>query len=284
MWCPAVSRACAARIGWGGLLGIAVCAVYWDVLAGLARQWASDENYSHGFLIAPLAAYFAWERRTVIAALPPQPASWGLAGVLAACGLFALGTIAAEVFIVRLSFVALVAASIAFLFGSGHLRELRFSVLFLLLMIPLPALLFNQIAFPLQLMASQVGEITLRTAGIPVLREGNVLELEAMRLEVAEACSGIRSLTSLVAFALVLGRFNDAPPGRQGLLVLSTIPVALIANAARVAATGVAAHTWGRAVVDGAFHTAAGALVFVAAVATILAIQRFSGTPRVAVS
>lgn len=287
LWCRAVSGTRAApspRIGWGVLLGVAVCAVYWDVLAGLARQWASDENYSHGFLIAPLAAYFAWERRAAIVALPLQPTSWGLAGVLVACGLFALGTIAAEVFIVRVSFVALVAASIAFLFGSGHLRELRFPVLFLLFMIPLPALMFNEIALPLQLVASQVGEVTLRTAGIPVLREGNVLELEAMRLEVAEACSGIRSLTSLVAFALVLGRFNDAPPGRLWVLVLSTIPIAVIANAGRVAATGVAAHAWGRAVVEGAFHTAAGALVFVAAVATILAIQRLSCTPRCAVS
>src|SRR5690606_2367543 len=88
---------------WAVLLGTVVGAVYWDVLAGLARQWASDENYSHGFLIAPLAAYFAWERRAAIRALPRRPAPWGLAGVLAACGLFALGTIAAEVFIVRLS-------------------------------------------------------------------------------------------------------------------------------------------------------------------------------------
>ena len=256
-----------------GLLGVAVVAAYWDLAIGLVRQWATDGNYSHGFAIVPLSAYFAWQRRSALLAAPVSPSKWGLLLVAGGVLLFVMGAAAAELFVARVSLIVLLAGCVLFLCGPKHLRLLRFPLLFLLLMVPLPAVVFNQIALPLQFFASQVGEVTLRAAGVPVLRDGNVLELETVRLEVAEACSGIRSLVSLLAFALALGRFGGASPPRLLLLAASTVPIAVAANAARVAGTGLAAQVWGPLAAQGMFHSASGALVFVVAVTALLSVN-----------
>jgi exosortase len=255
------------------LVGTAILAAHWELFAGLVQQWAHDDNYSHGFLIVPLATYFAWQRRAALAAAPLTPSAWGLALIAVSIAMIVIGTIAAEVFVARVALVVLIAGCIAFLYSAQHLYILRVPVLFLLLMIPLPAIVFNQIAFPLQLFASQVGEVTIRAAGVPVLREGNVLELEALRLEVAEACSGIRSLVSLLTLALVLGHLGGGSSRRIWLLAIATIPIAVAANAGRVAGTGLAAHVWGKAVAEGFLHTASAALAFGVAVAALLAIK-----------
>lgn len=262
------------------LLLAALAFAYWNVAAALVTQWSEDENYSHGFLIVPLAAYFAWRRRAALRELPVRPSSWGLALVaLSLCALLA-GVAAAEIFVARLSFVGVVAGATLFVCGPRHLRVLAFPVGFLLLMIPPPEILFNHVALPLQLFASRAGEIVLRGAGVPVLRDGNVLELVSMRLEVAEACSGIRSIVSLLTFALVLGEFNGCSRSRMLLLAVATVPIAVLANATRVAATGLAAHTWGPAVAEGLLHTTSGFLVFAAAVAVLLLVERASARIR----
>lgn len=255
------------------LVGVAILAAYWELCVGLVQQWAHDDNYSHGFLIVPLSAYFAWQRRRALAAAPVHPSAWGLVLIVVSIAMVAVATMAAEVFVARVSLVVLIAGCIAFLYGRRQLYILRVPVLFLLLMIPLPAIVFNQIAFPLQVFASQVGEVTIRAAGVPVLRDGNVLELEALRLEVAEACSGIRSLVSLLTLALVLGQLGGGSRRRMWLLVLATIPIAVAANAGRVAGTGLAAHVWGKAVAEGFLHTASAALAFAIAVAALLAVK-----------
>ncbi len=141
-------------------------------------------------------------------------------------------------------------------------------------MIPLPAIIFNQIAFPLQLFASRVGEFAIASAGIPVLREGNVLVLANTSLEVAEACSGIRSLVSLITLGIVFGYFTDRRGWVRTAIVASTIPVAIVANGARVAGTGMLAHWWGPDAAQGFFHEFSGWVVFIVAFAMILGIQR----------
>ena len=255
------------------LVAAAILAAYWELCVGLFEQWSHDDNYSHGFLIVPLSAYFAWQRRAALAAAPVRPSPWGLVLIGVAIAMIAIGTMAAEIFVARVSLVVLVAGCVAFLYSRHHLYILRVPVLFLLLMIPLPAIVFNQIAFPLQIFASQVGEVTIRAAGVPVLRDGNVLELEALRLEVAEACSGIRSLVSLLTLALVLGQLGGGSRRRMWLLALATIPIAVAANAGRVAGTGLAAHVWGAGVAEGFLHTASAALAFTVAVAALLALK-----------
>jgi exosortase len=257
-------------------LAAATLLVYWSVIEGLVHQWASDDSYSHGFLIAPLAIYFAWRRRDDLISTPRFPSAFGVAVAAAAMCLWAAGTAAAELFVTRASLVLFVAGCVLFLYGWAWLRLLAFPIAFLLLMIPLPAIVFNQIALPLQLLASQIGEATLRAGGVPVLRDGNVLELVGLRLEVAEACSGIRSIMALLTFALVVGHLGRCSAMRLAGLALATVPIAIAANAARVVATGFAANVWGPVVAQGLLHTAAGGMVFMAGVLMLVTLERLT--------
>jgi exosortase len=170
--------------------------------------------------------------------------------------------------------LATIAGIVLFLFGWTHLRILAFPILFLLLMIPIPAILFNQVAFPLQLFASRVGEFAIASTDIPVLREGNVLVLANTTLEVAEACSGIRSLVSLLTLGIVYGYFADQRAWVRCAIAVSTIPIAIVANGARVAGTGIAAHYYGPAAAEGFLHEFSGWVMFVLAFFMMLALHR----------
>jgi exosortase len=260
------------------LVAVALCAaiglMYAGTLSALARQWASDDNYSHGFFVLPLALYFAWERRATLSAASSQPGAGGLALILVSLLVRLIGVIGSDLFLTRVSLIGVIAGTIWFVWGMRHLRILAFPVFFLLLMIPLPAVVFNQLAFPLQLFASRVGETVIAAAGIPVLREGNVLHLPAAILEVAEACSGIRSLVSLVMLAIVLGYFTGQGTRGRALLAVAAIPIAIIANAARVAGTAISAELIGPEAAQGFFHTFSGWLMFVIAFAGLLAVQQ----------
>ena len=267
---PADRRAVVVAI----TLAVAIALMYAGVLSSLARQWASDDNYSHGFFVLPLALYFAWERRGALAAATPRPGPGGVVLMLASLTVWLVGLLGAELFLTRVSMIGVIAGTIWFVWGRRPARILAFPLLFLLLMIPLPSIVFNQLAFPLQLLASQVGETVIATAGIPVLREGNVLHLPTRTLEVAEACSGIRSLVSLLMLAIVLGYFTEPRAGARVVIALAAIPIAIVANASRVAGTGLAAEWVSPEVAEGFFHTFSGWLMFVAAFAGLLLTQQ----------
>ena len=251
-----------------------VALLYAGVLRDLVRDWASDDNYSHGFLIVPIAAYLVWERRHVLRTAPRTPSVFGLVAVAVGLLLLVAGTLGAELFLTRLSMLWILAGAVLFVAGWRHLRILLFPLAFLLLMIPVPAILFNQIAFPLQLFASQVGAAGLGTLDIPVLREGNVIVLASITLEVAEACSGIRSLVSLMTLGIVLGYLVDSRFWVRATIALATIPIAVVANGFRVAGTGIAAHYYGVAAAEGFMHTFSGWLMFVVAIGLLLLVQQ----------
>ena len=253
---------------------IAIGITYFDVLVALVRQWSTDDNYSHGYFVLPLALYFAWERRHALSAAIRTPSWVGLAVVTGSMLVYLAGVLGAELFLTRISLIGVIAGTVLFLLGSAHLRILAFPIAFLLLMIPLPAIVFNQIAFPLQLLASQMGEAVIATAGVPVLRDGNILHLPSRSLEVVEACSGIRSLISLLMLAIVLGYFTERRIGNRIAIALAAIPLAIVANATRVAGTGLAAEWVSPAVADGFFHTFSGWLMFVVATAGLVLMQR----------
>jgi exosortase len=254
------------------IAGLAV--LYRDVVPELVRAWGTDDNYSHGYLIPPIAAYFAWERRRKFLDAPARSNMFGLVVVLGSVLVLTLGVLGIELFLSRISLIGILGGTVLFLFGWARLRVLLFPLCFLVLMVPLPAIIFNQIAFPLQLIASQFGEAVIRAADIPVLREGNVLILANMSLEVAEACSGIRSLISLLTLAIVFGYIGDTRNWARVLIALSAIPVAVITNGARVAGTGIGAHYYGAAAAEGFFHEFSGWLVFIAAFALLLLLHR----------
>jgi len=243
--------------------------VYLPVLVSLVRQWSGDENYSQGFLVAPLALLTVWKSRRALQALPVQPHRAGLAVVLSGVLLFVLGQFGAELFLTRVSLLVVVAGSVLYLWGVAHLRYVAFGLLLLLLVIPLPALVLNRVSFPLQLLASRTAEVVLTSAGVPVLREGNVLVLPNGALEVAQACSGIRSLSSLIALALIIGG-----RGQRMMLAAFAIPIAVMANAARVAGTGLAAAWVSPRAAEGVFHTFTGWLMFVVALVALIGCAR----------
>jgi exosortase len=260
---------------WAGLLvASGFVLLYYQVLAKLFVAWRTDDNYSHGFLIVPIALYLAWERRGKFFAAVNDPSSMGLVVVLGSLLVLAAGVLGSELFLTRVSILGMLTGIVLFLFGWARLRVLAFPLAFLLLMIPLPAIVFNQIAFPLQLLASRTGEFVLGSVDIPVLREGNVLVLANTSLEVAEACSGIRSLVSLLTLGIVFGYFADSRWWVRTLVALSTIPVAIVANGARVAGTGIAAHRFGSAAAEGFFHEFSGWVVFIVAFLMLLLVQR----------
>jgi exosortase len=262
------------------LVAAALCTgiglVYASTLSSLARQWGSDDNYSHGFFVLPLALYFAWERRDRLAAAPRHANAAGLALIVGSLLIRLAGVLGSDLFLTRVSLIGVIAGAIWFVWGQRHVRILAFPILFLLLMIPLPTIIFNQLAFPLQLFASRVGEGVIAAAGIPVLREGNVLHLPAATLEVAEACSGIRSLVSLLMLAIVLGYFTGQGTRGRVALALAAVPIAIAANAARVAGTGLAAEWVGPEAAQGFFHTFSGWLMFVVAFIGLLLVQQVS--------
>ena len=250
-----------------------VLVLYGQVLLRLAQDWRTDDNYSHGFLVVPLAAYFGYERLHRIAGRAPRP-QLVLGGLVIAGSLLLLasGTLGSELFLARISFVLALVGVVLFLGGLDYFRALAFPLAFLCLMIPIPAIIFNHIAFPLQLAASRLGEDTMALAGVPVLREGNVIILASTTLEVAEACSGIRSLISLLTLGIVFGCFIEVGPAIRIGIALATIPLAIVTNALRVAGTGIAAHYWSPAAAEGFFHTFSGWLVFVAASAMLVGV------------
>lgn len=253
-----------------GSLGL----LYRDVLVKLVGAWTNDGNYSHGFLIPPLALFLVWERRRRLLQMECQPSAFGAVVVVGSLLLFVAGTLGAELFLTRIALLGSIAGTILFIAGWRIVRTLAFPLGILLLMVPFPAIIFNQITFPLQLLASRFGETLITAVNIPVLREGNVLVLANTSLEVAEACSGIRSLISLLTLGIVYGYFTDKRAPVRIVIAALTVPIAIVANGLRVAGTGISAHFFGPEAAQGFFHEFSGWILFIVAFALLVGMQR----------
>jgi exosortase len=262
-------------LAWGSItICLLVAAVYYQVLGKLVTDWWQIPDFSHGFLVPVFAAYLLWEKRKILLATEISPSWRGIA--VMALGLFVLllGVYGSELFLSRVSLVILL-AGLALCFGGAQLlRELRFALLVLLLAIPIPSIVFNEITFPLQLLASQLASALLPLFAVPVLREGNVIVLPAMRLEVAEACSGIRSLMSLFTLAVFYGYFLEKAVWRRVMLVLASIPIAIAANAFRILGTGLCVQYWDPDKAMGFFHEFSGWVIFLVSLACLYLFHR----------
>ncbi len=246
------------------------------VVSKLVHDWGADENYSHGFLMAPLAAYVVWRERDRLSAIPVKPSVAGLVIVAGSLLTLVAGRLGVELFLTRMALLGTVAGTVVFLWGWRHLRALAFPLLLLVLSIPIPSIIFNQITMPLQMLASRFGVATISMCQIPVLREGNVIVLATTTLEVAEACSGIRSLVSLVALAVIWGYLTDSPGWLRWLYAIAAAPIAIFANGIRVAGTGILSHLYGPEAAQGFFHTFSGWLVFIVAGLLLLTLHRLA--------
>jgi exosortase len=267
------------------LLGIGFERVYRSTLTGLVREWMSSPEASYGLLLAATALAVAMRRwRPFVSASTADGPSTSLrAGRdlggfgLAACGaaVFVAGQLGADVFLTRLSFVMILAGSVWSLAGGTAARIMAAPLFFLLIAIPLPALVINEITLPLQLAASQVAETALTAGSIPVYRDGNLLLLPSATLQVAEACSGLRSAVSLGGVGVLLAWANEPTLPRRALLVVLTLPIAVVMNGLRVAATGVYTESAGQPP-GGDLHSFMGWVTFVVSIALLMGVQRLS--------
>src|SRR5437773_12031854 len=252
-----------ARWWQAGVLIILVGWLYSSRLARLAVQWWQDPNFSHGFFVPAFSLFLLWNDRSRLSALRPKPSCWGLPLVVVGLCLLLLGDLGAELFLSRSSLLVLIAGLVIFFLGWNYFREVFFSWVFLVLMIPIPTIIFNQITFPLQLLASKIASGLLPLAGVPVLREGNVIGLPLMQLEVAEACSGIRSLLSLATLAIIYGYVMESRVLIRVFLALAAVPIAVAANSLRIVGTGLLVQYWDPEKAEGFFHVFSGWLIFV---------------------
>jgi exosortase len=262
------------RVGAAVLLfGVLLGTLYSGILRDLAVQWWDDPNYSHGFLVPLFSGFLVWQRRRMLAALPVQGSWVGLVVLIAGVGELLLGDIAAELFLMRSSLIVILAGLILLHLGRAWLRALAFPLGFLFFMIPLPGTIFYAIAFPLQNLAAGNAVWVLDLAGVPVLQDGNVIQLSQITLGVTEACSGIRSLISLLALAVAWGYLTLSATWAIGALALAAVPITIVFNAGRVVVTGLIGQWFGSQYAEGFFHTFSGWLIFVAAFACLLAVH-----------
>ena len=263
--------------GWQGLLLVAVLAfLYAPVLKLLVWQWYNDPDYGHGFLVPVLSAYLIWARRDRLRQIVRRPSASGMVVVLFSLGLLFLGSLGAENSLSRVSILITICGLIVYFAGWAVLRALTFPMAFLLFAIPIPVVVYNEIVFPLQFIASKFATRVLELLNLfPVMREGNVLVLPDLRLEVVEACSGIRSLMSLLALAAGYGYVVERSIAVRWLLIIAMVPLAIISNGTRVMITAIMANYLGGKAAQGFMHEFSGWVIFVVATIMFLCLHSF---------
>jgi len=268
---PAVETPRKAQLAWLPILwfGALLMVCFAPVLGRLFHQWNHDPDMGHGFFVPLVAGFIVWQRRAELAAVKPQPNLWGLALVALGGLQLMLGTLGAELFTTRLSFLVSLIGAVWFLGGTAMLKKLAFPLFLLFFMIPIPAIIYSSLTLKLQILASKLADDALTLLSIPVYREGNILDLPNQRLSVVEACSGIRSLLSLTFLSLVYGYFFERRTWMRVVLFLSTIPIAIVANGSRVTITGIMTQVDPK-LAEGFFHEAEGWVIFMVALAILL--------------
>jgi exosortase len=237
--------------------------LYGWTLLDMTQAWWTNPNFSQGMLIPPLALYLAWQDRDRTRRLQVQPDLRGLFLVFGSCLLFLIGRMAAEYFLPRISFVLLVVGLTWTFWGKARLRSLAFPFLLLATMVPLPALLYNAAATPLQLLASDLATRLAEVCGTTVYQDGNIIHLANLSLGVEEACSGLSSLSALMVASLLLGQVYSCGGATRAIIFALSIPIAIAANIFRIAFTAVLADHY-EELAMGFYHAFSGWLVFLA--------------------
>ena len=256
------------------IVAIALAVLYRNVLGELILDWWNNPDYSHGLVLPFVCLYLLWRQRAKWASTPEAPNNLGLLVMAGALGLLFLGELGAEFFIMRMSLLIFVAGTILFFVGWKHLRIAAFPIALLILAIPLPAVIFYQLTFPLQLIASQLGAFFLETLKVPVLREGNMIVLPSITLEVVEACSGIRSLFTLATLTIVYAYFMEDRAFVRVLIVAFSVPLALFSNGLRIMGTGLLTQYVNPEAAEGFFHTFSGWFIFMTSLIVLFGLHR----------
>lgn len=244
--------------------------LYAPIVPDMVRDWYNDDNYSHGFIVPLIAAYFLYVKREELFSAEIVPSLSGLILVVAGLLQLLVAWLGVEYFNMRASIVVLLTGFVLFIFGKDVLRVCRFSLFYLILMVPIPYIIYDAVAFPLKLFVTKVSVAFLQLLGVIVLREGNIIMFPTTTLEVADACSGIRSLMSLIALSVAYAYFLKTTTLKRWVIIVSAVPFAIITNALRVIVTGILAQWWGAKAAEGFFHEFAGLAVFALAMALLV--------------
>jgi exosortase len=269
----------AASVWWANwwqaaILLVLIAWLYSSIVFHLIVQWSRDPNFSHGFLVPGFSLFVLWRDRTRLRGLPRKPVWWGFLLVTVSLCILVIGVLGAELFLSRFSLLLLIAGLVVVFLGESYLRVMLFPLVFLILMVPIPSIIFNQITLPLQILVSKLAAAALPLLGVPVLREGNIINLPAMSLEIAEACSGIRSLFSLITMAIIYGYVLSSRRWARVGLALAAIPIAIVANSFRIIVTGLLVQYSSPDKAEGFFHTFSGWLVFLVSLGMLFLLQR----------
>ena len=249
-------------------------ALYAPVVARLAAQWLNDPNYQHGLAVPVVSAYILWRRRASLrAAEGPKAAFAGAVSMIAAAVLLVGGTAASELFTARLSLPIMLIGLLLVFKGTEFVRRAAFPLLFLFMMIPLPYIAYYKLTFPMQIMSAKLSALALRFMGIEVIRYGNILALPTYTLEVIAACSGLRSLMTMITLALVLCALPGLSGRRKIVLAACSIPIAIAANTTRLLVTAIGAYAVSPAFADGTLHEISGLIVFSSGFLLLLAVR-----------
>jgi len=267
------SRPSLAVVGLAFVLVTLLGTLYWPILRDLAVQWWEDDNYSHGFLVPIFSGFLIWQRRSELARLATRGTWLGLPVLVAGIATLILGDVGGENFLMRSSLVLILAGLVLFHLGQAIFRRVALPLAYLGFMIPLPAIPFYAVAFPLQTLAAQNAAWTLDQLGVPVLIDGNVIHLSQVSLGVTEACSGIRSLISLLALAVAWAYLTLPGPWSMLALIGSAVPITIIANAGRVVATGLIGQSFGIQYAQGFYHSFSGWIIFLFAFVCLLGVH-----------
>jgi exosortase len=265
-----MNRQSALDIGQIAALSILFLIVFQHTIVKLVGDWATDDNYSHGFLIPFIAGYMIWQKRETLSEYTVRPNMLGLLVFAAGMGLHILGNVGAELFVMRVSIIVSLVGLSLYLLGTGITKEILLPLAYLIFMVPLPAIIWNKIAFPLQLFAAGITEQAVDLIGIPILREGNILHLPSTTLEVVDACSGLRSLVSLLALSAAFAWFVDLSKTSKWVLFFSAVPIAIGVNVVRLMITAMMAHWVSPDTAHGFLHDASGMFMFAIAFALML--------------
>ena len=257
-------------MAWSAILTGLLFLIYSHVLRALVMNWWTDPDYGHGFFVVLFSGYVLWRQRARWMTTEIKPNNWGLLIMLGAVLLLVVGSLGAELFTTRLSLLMLIAGMVLFLAGWPLLRAVAFPLGFLIFTIPIPVIIYNQITFPLQLLASRLATSWLELVQVPVLRDGNILNMSNYSLEVVEACSGIRSLLTLLSLSVAYTYFAEPRRWARYALIVLIVPIAIVTNAIRIVGAGLLARHFGPAAAEGFLHEFSGWVIFLSALGLIL--------------